>query len=352
MQINFAIEYFIKIHFKGRRKYLKVTIIAEAGVNHNGSLQLAKKLVEEAAKAGADYVKFQTFRSEKLVTDSAAKADYQKQTTGLQESQLAMLKKLELKGSDFIELKEYCKAAGIGFLSTPFDLDSILFLDGLNMDFWKIPSGEVTDLPYLEEIAHTGKPIVMSTGMCEEREISDAISILRNGNSGEITLLHCNTEYPTPYKDVNLKAMLTLGEHFKVKVGYSDHTKGIEVPIAAAALGAKVIEKHFTLSREMEGPDHRASLEPMELKAMVKAIRHIEQAAGDGIKRVSDSEKKNQTIVRKSIVAKTKIKKGEVYSEENLTVKRPGDGISPMRWKEIIGNTANRDYNVNEQIEW
>lgn len=329
---------------------MKVIIIAEAGVNHNGRLELAKQMVDKAAKAGADYVKFQTFHAEELVTDHAVKAEYQKQTTNGQESQLAMLKKLELKDTDFIELKEYCKLAGIGFLSTPFDLESIAFLDRLGMDFWKIPSGEITNLPYLEQIARTGKPIVMSTGMCEEREILDAITVLKKENSGEITLLHCNTEYPTPYQDVNLKAMLTLADRFGVKVGYSDHTQGIEVPIAAVALGAQVIEKHFTLSRDMEGPDHKASLEPMELAAMVEAIRHIEQAIGDGVKRTSESEKKNRHIARKSIVARIDIKKGEIFSEYNLTTKRPGDGISPMRWKDIIGKTANRDFKADEQI--
>ncbi len=329
---------------------MKVIIIAEAGVNHNGSLKLAKQMVEEATKAGADYIKFQTFHAEKLVTEHAAKAEYQRKTTGIQESQLEMLKKLELTDTDFIELKSYCNTIGIGFLSTPFDLESIAFLDKLGMDFWKIPSGEITNLPYLECIAQTGKPIVMSTGMCEESEILDAVTVLGNKKSGEITLLHCNTEYPTPYKDVNLKAMLTLREHFGLKVGYSDHTKGIEVPIAAAALGAQVIEKHFTLSRDMEGPDQKASLEPMELTMMINSIRHIEEAIGDGIKRVSESEIKNRDIVRKSIIARTDIKKGEVFSEKNLTVKRPGNGISPMQWKKIIGTVASRDFKKNEQI--
>lgn len=330
---------------------MKVIIIAEAGVNHNGSLKLAKQMVEEAAKAGADYIKFQTFHAEKLVTEHAAKAEYQRKTTGQQESQLEMLKKLELKDTDFIELKSYCNAIGIGFLSTPFDLESIAFLEKLEMDFWKIPSGEITNLPYLERIAQTGRPIVMSTGMCEESEISDAVTILKDKKSGEITLLHCNTEYPTPYKDVNLKAMLTLEEHFKVKVGYSDHTKGIEIPIAAAALGAQVIEKHFTLNRNMEGPDHKASLEPMELTAMINAIRHIEEAIGTGEKYPSVSERKNRTIARKSIVANCKIKKGEIFNQKNLTVKRPGNGISPMNWYKVIGTKAIRDFEKDEQIE-
>lgn len=326
-------------------------IIAEAGVNHNGSLKLAKEMVDKAAKAGADYIKFQTFHAEKLVTENAVKAQYQKQTTNVQESQLDMLKKLELKDTDFIELKAYCNSVGIGFLSTPFDLESIAFLDKLEVDFWKIPSGEITNLPYLEQIAYTKKPIVMSTGMCEESEIANAISILQDRKSGEITLLHCNTEYPTPYQDVNLKAMLTLAEHFGVKVGYSDHTKGIEVPIAAVALGAQVIEKHFTLSRDMKGPDHKASLEPIELMAMVDAIRHIEQAIGTGEKRPSASEKKNREIARKSIVANCKIKKGDIFNPNNLTVKRPGNGISPMKWYEIIGTTAIRDFEKDEIIE-
>lgn len=330
---------------------MKVIIIAEAGVNHNGSLKLAKQMVEEAAKAGADYIKFQTFHAEKLVTEHAAKAEYQRDTTDKQESQLEMLKKLELKNTDFIELKSYCNSIGIGFLSTPFDLESIVFLDKLGMDFWKIPSGEITNLPYLEQIAWTGKPVVMSTGMCEESEILDAVTILKDRKSGEITLLHCNTEYPTPYRDVNLKAMLTLEEHFKVKVGYSDHTKGIEIPIAAVALGAQVIEKHFTLSRDMEGPDHKASLEPIELTAMVSAIRHIEEAIGTGEKYPSISEKKNKTVARKSIVASCKIKKGEIFNQENLTVKRPGNGISPMNWYNIIGKKAIRDFEKDEQIE-
>lgn len=329
---------------------MSIIIIAEAGVNHNGSLAAAKQMVLAARNAGADYIKFQTFSPEKLVSVYAEKAEYQKQTTGTEESQLEMLKKLALTQEDFLELKTYCRQQGIGFLSTPFDLDSIHFLDKLNMDFWKLPSGEITNLPYLLEIARTEKPVVMSTGMCGMEEIGQAVDCLKKAGTPEITLLHCNTEYPTPMKDVNLKAMITMEKEFCLPVGYSDHTQGIEIPVAAAALGACVLEKHFTLDRGMEGPDHQASLEPEELKAMVTAVRNVEEALGSGKKEPSQSEQKNRAVARKSIVAKCRIKKGERFSEENLTVKRPGTGISPMRWPELMGQTADRDYAEDELI--
>lgn len=329
---------------------MRIQIIAEAGVNHNGSLSLARKMVLAAAEAGADYIKFQTFQPERLVSRFAQKADYQKAATGQGESQLEMLKKLALTRQDFIELKEYCKEQGIGFLSTPFDLESIDFLEALDMDFWKLPSGEITNLPYLLKIARTKKPIVMSTGMCELWEVEKALQSLRKAGAGEITLLHCNTEYPTPMEDVNLRAMTTLGEAFQVPAGYSDHTKGIEVPIAAAALGAAVIEKHFTLDKAMEGPDHKASLEPEELKAMVAAIRNVERALGSKEKKVTDSERKNMAVARKSIVAGRDIRKGEIFSQENLTVKRPGTGISPMQWFDVMGSRAQRDFKQDECI--
>lgn len=332
---------------------MSVMVIAEAGVNHNGSLALAKKMIEAAKDAGADYIKFQTFIPKELVAKDAQKAEYQKETTGTGESQQEMLEKLALTFEDFKELKEYCKEVGVGFLSTPFDFESIEFLKGLDLDFWKIPSGEVTNLPYLKRLAATGKPIVLSTGMCTLQEVGAAVRILETEGvkRQDITLLQCNTEYPTPYKDVNLLAMLKMQEAFNVSVGYSDHTKGIEIPLAATALGAAVIEKHFTLDRQMEGPDHKASLEPQELKSMISSIRHIEQAMGDGEKRPSESEKKNIPVARKSIVAKTWIREGEVFTEENLTLKRPGTGISPMKWEEIIGRKADRDYQEDEQIE-
>lgn len=327
-----------------------VLIIAEAGVNHNGSMTLAKKMVEEAKKAGADYIKFQTFVPEKLVSKFAEKAEYQKKTTGSDQSQLEMLEKLALTDQDFIELKGYCKKVGIGFISTPFDLESISFLDKLDMDFWKLPSGEITNLPYLEAIGKTAKKVVMSTGMCEMNEIQDAIAVLEKNGTKDIVVLHCNTEYPTSFCDVNLLAMKQMKEVLKKPIGYSDHTTGIEVPIAAAALGAVVIEKHFTLDKTMEGPDHKASLEPDELKAMVSAIRNIEKSLGDGMKHRTDSEKRNVKVARKSIVAKCDIKAGEVFSQDNLTVKRPGTGISPMKWYEILGTVAKKDYLKDELI--
>lgn len=329
-------------------------IIAEAGVNHNGSLELARRLVDAAANAGVDYVKFQTFKAENLVTKSAKQAEYQKKNIGDGNgSQYQMLKNLELSHADHDVLIEYCEQKGVRFFSTAFDLESIDYLASLDLPLWKIPSGEITNYPYLRKIALQGKPVVLSTGMCDVADIRNALDILIKFGltKGQITILHCNTEYPTPFEDVNLRAMRTINEEFGVKVGYSDHTQGIEVPIAAVALGAEVIEKHFTLDRNLPGPDHKASLEPDELKAMVSAIRNIEQAMGDGEKKVTVSEGKNIAIARKSIVAACPIKKGEILFEENLTVKRPGTGISPMRWEEIVGTIAIRDYNEDELIE-
>lgn len=330
----------------------KVFIIAEAGVNHNGSLELAKKLIDEAVVAGADAVKFQTFKAELCISKNADKAEYQKQTTDKNESQFDMIKKLELNEYAHTELIKYCKIKNIMFLSTPFDLQSVDLLNGFGLEIFKIPSGEITNLPYLRKIASLNKKVILSTGMANLGEIEAALEILtKNGTAKEnITVLHANTEYPTPFRDVNLKAMLTIRGAFGVKVGYSDHTPGIEVPIAAVALGATVIEKHFTLDKTMPGPDHKASLEPSELQSVVKAIRNIEIALGDGIKKASSSESKNKPIARKSIVAKCDIKKGDLFSESNLTIKRPGSGISPMRWDEVIGLRATRDYKEDELI--
>lgn len=331
-----------------------VLVIAEAGVNHNGSLALAKQLVDKAAEAGVDFVKFQTFKSEKLVSKSARQAEYQQRNIGKEdEGQLAMLKKLELSHDDHEELISYCHQKGIRFFSTAFDMDSIEYLHSLNIALWKIPSGEITNYPYLKKIASFHEDVILSTGMCELSDIEAALKVLVDGGvkKEQITVLHCNTEYPTPFRDVNLKAMLEIGERFGVKTGYSDHTQGIEVPVAAVALGAAVIEKHFTLDRNMEGPDHKASLEPDELKAMVSAIRNIEQALGTGHKQISESERKNMEIARKSIVAACAVRKGDVFTEENLTVKRPGTGISPMRWNDVIGKVATRDYEEEDLIE-
>lgn len=330
---------------------MSVKIIAEAGVNHNGSVALAKQMVDAAKEAGADYIKFQTFIPKKLVSKFAEKADYQKETTGSGESQLEMLEKLALTQKDFTELNRYCREKQMGFLSTPFDLDSIEFLDTFDMDFWKLPSGEITNLPYLEKIGQTRKPVVMSTGMSSLQEVKDAAAVLRKAGAKEITLLHCNTQYPTPMEDVNLRAMQTLEKELNLPVGYSDHTQGIEIPIAAVAMNACIIEKHFTLDRSMEGPDHKASLEPDELKAMVQAVRNVEQALGNGKKEPSPSELGNISVVRKSIVAKCGIKKGDTFTEDNLTVKRPGNGISPMRWYEMIGKQAERDFAEDEPVE-
>lgn len=325
-------------------------IIAEAGVNHNGDYNTAIKMVDVAKEAGADYIKFQTFIPEKLVSKYAAKAQYQKETTSANESQLQMLKKLTLTNNNFVDIKKYCDKRNIGFLSTPFDLESIDFLNQLNMDFWKIPSGEVTNLPYLEKIGQTGNKVVMSTGMCDMDDISLAVGILESNGCQDIILLHCNTQYPTPFEDVNLKAMYSIKKEMGKPVGYSDHTEGIEIPIAAVAMGAVVIEKHFTLDKNMKGPDHKASLDADELKKMVYAIRNIEKAMGNGYKIASSSEVDNKIAARKSIVAKRNIKMGEVFSEDNMTVKRPGNGISPMRWYDIKGKKAIRDFKEDELI--
>ncbi len=331
----------------------KVVIIAEAGVNHNGSFEMACRLADEAQRAGADYVKFQTGIPENVISVLAEQAEYQKHNTGTSESQLDMVRKIMLRPDDFKPLKEYCDSIGIRFLSTPFDLDSIDILKPLEMDLWKIPSGEITNLPYLRKIASMGQPVVMSTGMSRLGEVDDAVGVLLDGGLtlDMITLLHCNTEYPTPYTDVNLRAMLTLRDAIGCRVGYSDHTLGIEVPVAAVAMGAEVIEKHFTLDKTLPGPDHVASLEPAELKAMVSAIRHTEAALGSGRKEVSRSERKNIAIARKSIIAARPISKGERFSHDNLTVKRPGNGISPMLWDTVVGLEAPRDFEPDELIE-
>jgi len=330
----------------------KVFIIAEAGVNHNGSLELAKDMVKVAAKAGVDAIKFQTFRAETLVTKDAIKADYQIKASGQSETQFEMLKKLELSFESHLELLECCRLNQIEFLS-PFDLTTVDLLLEMGLNKWKIPSGEITNLPYLRKIGALKKEIILSTGMSDLGEIEDALDVLIGAGTKlkEITILHCNTEYPTPMQDVNLKAMQTIKSAFPgIHVGYSDHTEGIEVPIAAVAMGAAIIEKHFTLDKNMEGPDHKASLEPDELKAMVIAIRNIEKALGSGIKKPSPSELKNKPIARKSIVAARDIRKGESFTEENLTAKRPGMGISPMRWNEVIGQSASKDYQQDELI--
>lgn len=333
---------------------MSVLIIAEVGVNHNGSMEIARKLVDAAVAAGADIIKFQTFKAERLVSKNAKKADYQKKNMGDgNDSQFEMLKKLELSKQDHEELIAYCHQRGIRFWSTAFDFESMDYLHSLNLGLWKIPSGEITNYPFIRKIASYREPVIMSTGMCDETDIQNAIQVLKQYGMGkeQITILHCNTQYPTPYKDANLKAMLTIKREFGTRIGYSDHTQGIEVPIAAVALGAEVIEKHFTLDRNLPGPDHKASLEPAELKAMVSAIRNIEQALGDGIKKVSDSERSNRAVARKSIVAACPIKKGEIFTEENLTVKRPGNGISPMRWLEVVGTTATKNYQEEDLIE-
>ncbi len=329
---------------------MSILIIAEAGVNHNGSLERAKEMALAAKKAGADIVKYQTAVPEQVVSRFAEKADYQKQQTGSEESQLEMIKKIHFGFEEHRQLKEYCDEIGIRYLSTPFDLDSIDFLATFDMPVWKIPSGEITNLPYLEKVAALKKPLILSTGMSMLSEIEDALAVLEENGCEDVTLLHCNTEYPTPMEDVNLLAMRDLEEQFALPVGFSDHTLGIEADIAAAALGACVIEKHFTLDKTLEGPDHQASLEPDELEAMVRAIRNIEKALGTGEKHVTPSEAKNRPIARKSIVAKRAIKKGEVFTAENLTTKRPGDGISPMRWYDVLGKEASRDFAEDEKI--
>jgi len=330
----------------------KILIIAEAGVNHNGSLKYAKKLIDFAAEARVDFIKFQTFKAGSLMTHEAEKANYQKSISNKNESQFEMIKKLELDREAHEELINYCKTKNLQFLSTAFDHDSIDLLAELNIPLFKIPSGEITNLPYLRHIGGMGKPIIISTGMSTLNEIREAIKVLmmEGVQKEEITVLHCNTEYPTPMEDVNLKAMLTIKENLNVRIGYSDHTSGIEIPLAAVAMGATVIEKHFTLDRKMPGPDHNASLEPSELKEMVVGIRNVEKAMGSSVKKPSKSEAKNISIARKSIVANKVIKKGELFSEKNLTTKRPGTGISPMKWDSIIGKPALADYERDDLI--
>ncbi len=330
-----------------------IIIIAEAGVNHNGNFDMARQMIIEAKKAGADYVKFQTAVPELVISTFAPKAEYQKETTGAGESQLEMCRAIHLPLSDYSRLKAICDEVGIGFMSTPFDLVSIDCLDALKMDYWKIPSGEITNLPYLRKIASKGGRVILSTGMSTLEEVSTAVEILVAGGIAreDIILLHCTTQYPTPADAVNLRAMDALRAIGCGGVGYSDHTVGITIPIAAAARGARVIEKHFTLDRTLPGPDHRASLEPDELAAMVSAVRIVEQALGTGVKEVAEAERSNIAVARKSIVAARDIRAGEVLTEENITVKRPGNGISPMLWDKIIGTTASRDYSADELID-
>lgn len=328
----------------------RVIVIAEAGVNHNGSVKVAKRMIDIAKDCGADIIKFQTANPEALVSKYAPQAEYQKKNLGKEESQLEMLKKLMFGYSEYEELYDYCNKKEICFLSTPFDIESIEFLDKLNMPFWKIPSGEITNYPYLVDIAKTNKKVVMSTGMSTLEDIEAAMKVLKDNGCPMITLLHCNTQYPTPYEDVNLMAMKSLQDRFGVEVGYSDHTLGIEVPIAAVALGASIIEKHFTLDRNMEGPDHKASLLPQELCQMVSGIRNIEKSIGNGEKRPTKSEIDNIVVARKSIVARRQIQKGELFTSENITTKRPGNGISPMKWEEILGKHAVKDFEKDEMI--
>lgn len=333
---------------------MKTLVIAEAGVNHNGDMVLAKKLIAAAAAAGADLVKFQTFNAKNIVSKMAPKASYQKNTTDPGESHQEMIRQLELSRENHVQLISECKKYGIGFFSTAFDHDSIDLLEELSaLDYVKIPSGELTNLPYLRYLTRRGKPVFLSTGMATLGEIEAAINVVEQSGThrDRITVLHCTTEYPTPMEEVNLSAMANMGKAFGVAIGYSDHTQGIEVPIAAVALGASVIEKHFTLDCSLPGPDHRASLEPDELKAMVSGIRNIEKAMGDGIKRPGPSELKNKPIARKSLVAAQPIKRGEPFSSKNLLAKRPGTGVSPMRWDEVIGRKAPRDFDDDELIE-
>ncbi len=331
----------------------RTLIIAEAGVNHNGDIKLAKKLIDVAVNAGADFVKFQTFNADRLATHAAKKADYQAQATDRNETQHEMLRRLELTPAMHHELIAHCKMRKIGFFSTGFDIESVDFLASLGQNLFKIPSGEITNLPYLRHIGRLGKPIILSTGMSNMPEIESAIKALEQAGTprSKITVLHCTTEYPTPICDVNLRAMKSIQTELGVAIGYSDHTLGIEVAVAAVAMGATVIEKHFTLDRNLPGPDHKASLEPAELKAMVSAIRNIEIALGDGVKQLAPSEAKNILVARKSIVASKDIQIGEIFSAENLATKRPGTGISPMRWDEVIGLTANRNYASDELIQ-
>lgn len=332
---------------------VKTFIIAEAGVNHNGKIKTARKMVDIAVEAGADAVKFQTFRADRLLTRFAPKAEYQRKTTDKAESQFAMIKRLELTPAAHKELMQYCKRKKIVFLSSPFDLESIGLLNELGVNVFKVPSGEITNLPYLRKIGGLNKKIILSTGMSNLNEIKKALDVLIKAGAAKekITLLHCNSEYPTPFEDVNLRAMLTIKEAFKVKVGYSDHTLGIEVPIAAVALGASVIEKHFTLDRNMKGPDHKASLEPRELKAMIKGIRNIEKALGSGIKKASCSERKNKIIARKSIVAARNISKGEYFTADNITTKRPASVLNPMKWDDVIGRVAKKNFKKDSLIK-
>lgn len=331
----------------------RTLIIAEAGVNHNGDMRLAKELIDRAADAGADLVKFQTFKAARLVTGTAKKADYQTRTTGDRESQYEMLSRLELTEEMHRELIAHCAARGIGFFSTAFDLESVDLLISLGQERFKIPSGEITNLPYLRRIGRAGKEVLLSTGMAALGEVEQAITALEAAGTPRttMTVLHCTTEYPAPMNEVNLRAMQTLHAAFDVAVGYSDHTAGFEVAIAAVAMGAAVIEKHFTLDRALPGPDHKASLEPQELKAMVAAIRNIEQALGDGIKRLTPSEARNRPVARKSLVASRPIAAGERFTPNNLAAKRPGTGLSPMRWDDVIGRTAPRDFAIDELIE-
>jgi N,N'-diacetyllegionaminate synthase len=331
-----------------------VTVIAEAGVNHNGCMDRALKMIDAAADAGADYVKFQTFRADRLVTKDAMKAAYQQKTSGTNESQFDMLRRLELSLENHNELINHCDRRNIQFFSTAFDIASIELLVELGLPLFKIPSGEITNVPYLRRIGSLRKPVLLSTGMATMAEIEFAIDTLEQSGvaRNNLTVLHCNTEYPTPMSDVNLRAMQSIRDAFKVSVGYSDHTQGTEVSIAAVALGATVIEKHFTMDRALPGPDHEASLEPAEFKAMVTAIRNIEQALGDGIKRPSPSEFPNRFVARKSIIAAVDIRKGETFTAQTLTVKRPGTGICPSRWDEVVGRTASRDYCADELIQW
>lgn len=331
----------------------KCIIIAEAGVNHNGNLELAQKMVSVARECGADYVKFQTAVPELVISTIAPKAEYQEETTGKQESQLEMCRAIHLPLSDYKGLAELCRSQGIGFMSTPFDLVSIDCLEPLGMDYWKIPSGEITNLPYLRKIARIGGKVILSTGMSTLDEVEQALRVLEENGMPrkDVILLHCTTQYPAPYPSVNLRAMDALRTLGAGGVGYSDHTKGIEVSIAAAAMGACVIEKHFTLDKNLPGPDHRASLDPTELKALVDAVRNVEAAMGNGIKDVADAERPNIAVARKSIVAARDIRAGEVFTEENITVKRPGNGISPMLWDTVIGQTAKRDFDADSLIE-
>lgn len=330
---------------------MSVLIIAEAGVNHNGSLELAKKMALAAKQAGADVVKYQTAVPELVISRFAPKAEYQKRQTGDEESQLEMVRRLHFDFAAHRELKAYCDSIGIQYLSAAFDLPSVAFLASLELPFFKVPSGEITNLPYLEAVAAAQKPVVLSTGMSTLPEIEDALSVLEEGGCPGVTLLHCNTEYPTPYKDANLLAMLELAEQFGVPVGLSDHTPGWECDVAAAALGAAVIEKHFTLDKTMEGPDHKASLDLPELRAMIAAVRHTEAALGSGHKAVTESEAANKPVARKSIVAARPIQMGEIFTAENLTTKRPGDGLCPMRWHQVLGRAAKRNFAQDEQIE-